>query len=283
MKSYLQAAVLGLAAIGVMSHSAAAAEQLTVIELFTSQSCYSCPPAEKILGKLAQRDDIIALEHHVDYWDQLINGSDGRWKDIFSSPESTDRQRRYNDSVEGRGYSYTPQMVFNGKAETVGNRKRAVSREISMAQKSQGERLTVAVAPLASGGLTITVDGSIGGKAGIWLLRVLDQQTVRPTAAKTRTRTWSTTTLSAKCGGLATGPVARPLSMWPVTSWKRASVALSWCRPRGRVRLSAPHAAQPCHPDANHQMAGRYLTYLRNSGLRFSRNALPPSFDSSVP
>jgi len=186
MKSYLQAAVLGLAAIGVMSHSAAAAEQLTVIELFTSQSCYSCPPAEKILGKLAQRDDIIALEHHVDYWDQLIHGSDGRWKDIFSSPESTDRQRRYNDSVEGRGYSYTPQMVFNGKAETVGNRKRAVSREISKAQKSQGERLTVAVAPLASGGLTITVDGSIGGKAGIWLLRVLDQQTVRPTGGENK-------------------------------------------------------------------------------------------------
>ena len=123
MKSYLQAAVLGLAAIGVMPHGVAAAEQLTVIELFTSQSCYSCPPAEKILGKLAQRDDIIALEHHVDYWDQLIHGSDGNWRDIFSSPESTDRQRRYNQSVEGRGYSYTPQMVFNGKAETVGNRK----------------------------------------------------------------------------------------------------------------------------------------------------------------
>jgi hypothetical protein len=91
-----------------MPHGAAATEQLTVIELFTSQSCYSCPPAEKLLGELAQRSDIIALEHHVDYWDDLVYGSAGRWKDVFSSPESTDRQRRYNQSVEERGYSYTP-------------------------------------------------------------------------------------------------------------------------------------------------------------------------------
>lgn len=186
MKSYLQAAVLSLAAIGVMPHAAAAAEQVTVIELFTSQSCYSCPPAEKLLGKLAQRDDIIALEHHVDYWDQLVHGSDGRWKDIFSSPESTDRQRRYNQEVEGRGYSYTPQMVFDGRAETVGNRKRAVAKAIKSARKDSGERLTVAVMPLAAGGLTITVDGSIADKAGIWLLRVKDKQATRPTAGENK-------------------------------------------------------------------------------------------------
>lgn len=186
MKSYLQAAVLSLAAIGVMPHGAAAAEQLTVIELFTSQSCYSCPPAEKLLGKLAQRDDIIALEHHVDYWDQLVHGSDGRWKDVFSSPESTDRQRRYNQVVKGRGYSYTPQMVFDGKAETVGNRKRAVNGEIKKAQEVPGERLTVAIAPLAAGGLTITIDGSIAGKAGIWLLRVRDEQATRPSGGENK-------------------------------------------------------------------------------------------------
>lgn len=186
MKSYLQAAVLGLAAFGVMPHGAAAAEQLTVIELFTSQSCYSCPPAEKLLGELAQRSDIIALEHHVDYWDQLVHGSDGRWKDIFSSPESTDRQRRYNQSVEGRGYSYTPQMVFDGRTETVGNRKRAVRRAIKKARKDPGDRLTVAVAPLAAGGLTITVEGSIAGTAGIWLLRVRDQQATRPSGGENK-------------------------------------------------------------------------------------------------
>ena len=70
-----------------------------VVELFTSQSCYSCPPAEAYLGELAKRDDIIALEHHVDYWDQLVYGSAGRWKDTFSSPEATERQQRYNRRI----------------------------------------------------------------------------------------------------------------------------------------------------------------------------------------
>lgn len=190
MKRYLQAAVLSFAVIGVLPHGMAAAEpgavQPTVIELFTSQSCYSCPPAERMLGELAQRDDIIALEHHVDYWDQLVHGSDGRWKDIFSSPESTDRQRRYNNTIEGRGYSFTPQMVFDGKIDAVGNRKREVNRAIKRAQKDIGERLTVAVAPLADGGLAITVDGSVGDKAGIWLLRIKDQQAVRPTGGENK-------------------------------------------------------------------------------------------------
>ncbi|NKB49477.1 MAG: DUF1223 domain-containing protein [Alphaproteobacteria bacterium] len=190
MKHYLQAAVLSFAALGVLPHGGAVAEQSkaqpTVVELFTSQSCYSCPPAEKILGELAQRDDIIALEHHVDYWDQLVYGSAGRWKDIFSSPESTDRQRRYNNSVPGRGYSYTPQMFFDGKTETVGNRKRAVRKEIKKAQGAIGERLSIAVAPLAEGGLTITVDGKIADKAGIWLLHYKDKAAVQPTGGENK-------------------------------------------------------------------------------------------------
>lgn len=190
MKHYLQAAVLSFAALGILSHGGAVAGQgagqPTVVELFTSQSCYSCPPAEKLLGELAQRDDIIALEHHVDYWDSLVYGSAGRWKDIFSSPESTDRQRRYNEVVPGSGYSFTPQMVFDGKSETVGNRKRAVNGAIKKARKDRGERLSVAVAPLASGGLSITVEGSIGDKAGIWLLHYKNEQAVQPTSGENK-------------------------------------------------------------------------------------------------
>ena len=190
MKQYLQAAVLSFAALGILPHSMAVAEQSatqpTVVELFTSQSCYSCPPAEKILGELAQRDDIIALEHHVDYWDRLVHGADGQWKDIFSSPEATDRQRRYNNSVPGRGYSYTPQMFFDGKFETVGNRKRAVKGEIKKARKHAGERLSVAVVARADGGLAITVDGSLADKAGIWLLHYKDEQAVRPSAGENK-------------------------------------------------------------------------------------------------
>ena len=77
-------------------------------------------------------------------------------------------------------------MVFDGRAETVGNRKRAVRRAVKKAQKDPGDRLTVAVAPLAAGGLTITVEGSIAGTAGIWLLRVRNQQTTRPSGGENK-------------------------------------------------------------------------------------------------
>ena len=68
-----------------------------VVELFTSQGCYSCPPAEKLLGELIENDpDLVALEFHVDYWDTLVYGRHGSHKDPFSDEENTYRQQLYN-------------------------------------------------------------------------------------------------------------------------------------------------------------------------------------------
>jgi hypothetical protein len=96
-----------------------------VVELFTSQGCYSCPPADALLGDLAAtRPDVVALEFHVDYWDQLVYGSAGKWKDPFSSPAHTARQRDYNArSLDGRRGVYTPQMVVNGDYALVGSNR----------------------------------------------------------------------------------------------------------------------------------------------------------------
>lgn len=91
------------------------------VELFTSQGCYSCPPAEADLGKLAKRSDVVALEWHVDYWDDLVYGGAGKWKDPFSSPEVTARQRDYNDSIRGQRRVYMPQMIVAGVREAVGS------------------------------------------------------------------------------------------------------------------------------------------------------------------
>jgi hypothetical protein len=77
-------------------------------------------------------------------------------------------------------------MVFNGRVDAVGNRKRDVGRAIKNAQKDPGDRLTVAVAPLAAGGVAITIDGSIAEKAGIWLLRVKDAQATRPSGGENK-------------------------------------------------------------------------------------------------
>src|SRR5712691_6056213 len=82
-----------------------------VVELFTSQGCSSCPPADALLGELARRKDVIALGFHISYWDRL------GWKDPFSSPQSTERQRAYARSFEGQ--VYTPQLIVDGAREMV--------------------------------------------------------------------------------------------------------------------------------------------------------------------
>jgi hypothetical protein len=81
--------------------------------LFTSQGCSSCPPADALLGEVARRTDVVALGFHIDYWDNL------GWKDPFSTPQSTERQRRYAH-LFGTPV-YTPQLVVDGRADVVGS------------------------------------------------------------------------------------------------------------------------------------------------------------------
>lgn len=97
-----------------------------VIELFTSQSCSSCPPADKNLSKLAQSPNIIALGFHVTYWDHLS------WKDTLSKRFSTDRQRSYS-RYSGKSRVYTPQMVVNGTREFVGSRGGDIAKALKNA------------------------------------------------------------------------------------------------------------------------------------------------------
>lgn len=93
----------------------AAAQSPVVVELFTSQGCSSCPPADKLMHQLAERDDVIALALHVDYWDYI------GWKDEFADPSYAKRQRAY--AIEaGRRSVYTPQMIINGQTDIVGAR-----------------------------------------------------------------------------------------------------------------------------------------------------------------
>ncbi|MGI3171570.1 DUF1223 domain-containing protein [Pseudooceanicola sp. C21-150M6] len=93
--------------------AAVAEDRPVVVELFTSQGCSSCPPADAFLGLLAPRDDVIALAFHVDYWDYI------GWKDIFGSPVNSARQKAYAKHA-GRRAIYTPQMIVDGKADVVG-------------------------------------------------------------------------------------------------------------------------------------------------------------------
>lgn len=116
--------------VGLFAHPVIAADRPVVVELFTSQGCSSCPPADAVLSELAKRPDVLALSFHVDYWDRL------GWKDPFSSPTATRRQRAYGDQFRLRSI-YTPQIVVDGKAEMVGSDKRAVTGAIAAAKPAQ--------------------------------------------------------------------------------------------------------------------------------------------------
>ncbi|RED47734.1 DUF1223 domain-containing protein [Aestuariispira insulae] len=98
-------------------------KRAVVVELFTSQGCSSCPPAEAFLQELAMRDDVIALEYHVDYWDYI------GWQDPFADPAFTERQRAYVRNLGDR-YVYTPQMVIDGARHVVGSRRHEVEQVI---------------------------------------------------------------------------------------------------------------------------------------------------------
>jgi hypothetical protein len=125
--------IAALAALTLMAQDFAAApgraadsRAPVVVELFTSQGCSSCPPADAFLGELAQRKDVIALAYHVDYWDYI------GWKDRYASPAWTDRQKAYAGALELRTL-YTPQMVIDGRVDAVGSDRSNVSYLIDRA------------------------------------------------------------------------------------------------------------------------------------------------------
>jgi hypothetical protein len=133
---------------------------LTVIELFTSQGCSSCPPANDNLARLAGQPDVLALSFGVDYWDYL------GWRDTFASPAYTARQRDYARGLHLRNV-YTPQMVVNGRSDLVGTRMGDIDR-------ARGRTAALLGGPTLSLNNTQIVIGAtptLAHAADIWLVR----------------------------------------------------------------------------------------------------------------
>jgi hypothetical protein len=147
-------------AIGLMLVPAAgrADSRPIIVELFTSQGCSSCPPADKLLGELAQRPDVIALGYHVSYWDHL------GWKDPLSSEASTARQKSYARRLSG-GQLYTPQLVLEGTSAMVGSRRAEV-----LAALGDAHPALVAPANFAADGRAVTI-GPGHGSGDVLLVR----------------------------------------------------------------------------------------------------------------
>ncbi|UJW87164.1 DUF1223 domain-containing protein [Devosia sp. SL43] len=136
----------------------ATAEQRSpvVVELFTSQGCSSCPPANANLITLSQRPDVLVLSFAVTYWDRL------GWKDTFGKPEFTERQVIYEPALEQFG-PYTPQMVVNGSTTAVGNRLEDVEALIASAAPLPGPALDLGTAILS-----IAAGNAPASGADIW-------------------------------------------------------------------------------------------------------------------
>ncbi len=118
------------------------------IELFTSQGCSSCPPADRQLGELARRPDVVALSFHVDYWDYI------GWKDRFASRATTERQRAYARTLKQR-YVYTPEMVVDGRAHDPGITDRQVETLLADARRQSAARTTPELTRTSDGALVI--------------------------------------------------------------------------------------------------------------------------------
>jgi hypothetical protein len=136
MRAASHALLLAVALLGY-AVLANAEPRPAVVELFTSQGCSSCPPADAYVGELAQRSGVLALTFHVQYWDEL------GWRDRFGLPAATDRQRDYA-RVLRLSSVYTPQVVIDGTGDFVGSDRSAIGG--ALGSPRSGVPVTIAVA-----------------------------------------------------------------------------------------------------------------------------------------
>jgi hypothetical protein len=159
---------LGVCAIMAVIRPAHA-DPRAVIELFTSQGCSSCPPADKLLGELAEDPSVIALSMPIDYWDYL------GWKDTLADARFSARQKAYSQ-VRGDREVYTPQVVVNGSAHVIGSDRAGIESAIDITKKTEGV-MSVPVTMTQSGKqINVSVAASSKGPAAlhgeVWICSV---------------------------------------------------------------------------------------------------------------
>ncbi len=157
----------GLALTNSVATTPAHAENAVVVELYTSQGCSSCPPADALLHSLSGRNDLIPLALHVDYWDYI------GWEDTFADSRFTDRQYAYAKH-NGASMVYTPQMIVQGGPALTSANRTQLDRAIAGAEKSS---VAITVRRV-DGGVAITANAANAGPAFVQLVRYRPQETV---------------------------------------------------------------------------------------------------------
>jgi hypothetical protein len=201
-------AILALALPGFAGTAAAgdATRTAGVIELFTSQGCSTCPPADKLFEEFATKSDLVALAYHVDYWDYL------GWRDTLSNPDSTDRQYAYSRTFGTRSV-YTPQAVINGRIHVNGAKRDDIADALDELNKA-GEGLSVDVSIRQSGDSLLIDTGSAKGtprKAHVVLVFFAPPQSVGMKKGENEGRTityWNSVT-DVQTAGVWRGEAAK--------------------------------------------------------------------------
>ncbi|MBU6297319.1 MAG: DUF1223 domain-containing protein [Alphaproteobacteria bacterium] len=193
MKQVSTAALFAVAMLaGAVTGAVAGEARPVLVELYTSQGCSSCPPADALLAELTRRKDLIAMSLPITYWDML------GWKDTLATGANTKRQKAYAAAM-GRGGVYTPQVIVDGVTDVVGSRTNQVEAAIRAAERAEAsaknaawsvgidlsrtpQKLHVAItgAPSAARGKS---------QATIWIFRLRSSATVHIAAGENKGRT----------------------------------------------------------------------------------------------
>jgi hypothetical protein len=136
------------------------ADPRAVIELFTSQGCSSCPPADKIIGELAKDPSVIALSLPIDYWDYL------GWKDTLADARFSARQKAYSQ-VRGDREVYTPQVVVNGSMHVIGSDRESIEEAIGITRNADGVMSVPVTMTVAGKQINVSVAASDKGPAAM--------------------------------------------------------------------------------------------------------------------
>jgi hypothetical protein len=163
---------------------AAAGEPRAVVELFTSQGCSSCPPADRLMGQLAQDPSLVTLSLPVDYWDYL------GWKDTLALHSNSNRQRDYA-VTRGDRQVYTPQAVINGVVHALGSDKAAIENAIARTRRSAAPLTLPVELSVADGKVTVHVPAAENEhRSGeVWLFPVTSKAHVKIGRGENRGRT----------------------------------------------------------------------------------------------
>ncbi len=227
--------VLITAAIGFAS-PLSAQQTPVLVELFTSQGCIACPPADKLMETLADRDDVIALALHVDYWDYI------GWVDSFGQSQFSDRQKNYA-RANGRASVYTPQMIIGGIDEVKGSSRAQVMGAIATHLGTNGAQDTVRLTLSQGSQGELIIEARAGQRlateADVQLVRYRDSERVEILDGENAGRSVTYRNIVTAWDNLTTWDGTQPLRYSVLVEGEEAVVVVIQAQNQGPVLATA--------------------------------------------